>query len=125
MFAIPTDADKSRKQRLLPMAPEFAHLLEAIPDDERVTSRQAAIALAYSPHSGQLSVRRMSQKIGGMTKLPPSPSVSAVLSTSRRRLFGGLNSKMSSSLLQPRISIVLRSGYSQSQQTNVFWGAGY
>ncbi len=36
MFAIPTDADKSRKQRLLPMAPEFAHLLETIPDDERV-----------------------------------------------------------------------------------------
>ncbi len=35
MFAIPSDVDKSRKQRLLPMAPEFAHLLEAIPDDER------------------------------------------------------------------------------------------
>ncbi|MEO2015561.1 MAG: site-specific integrase [Fuerstiella sp.] len=36
MFAIPADADKSRKRRLLPMVPEFAHLLETIPDDERI-----------------------------------------------------------------------------------------
>ena len=35
MFAIPADADKSRKKNLLPMVPEFAHLLEAIPHDER------------------------------------------------------------------------------------------
>ena len=41
------------------------------------------------------------------------------------RAFGCLSSEMSSSLLQPRISPVLGSGYHQSQQTNVFSVAGY
>jgi integrase len=36
MFAIPADVDKSRKRRLLPMVPDFAHLLETMPDDERI-----------------------------------------------------------------------------------------
>ncbi|MEO2036091.1 MAG: site-specific integrase [Planctomycetaceae bacterium] len=35
MFNIPSDGDKSKKQRLLPIAPEFAEVLQAVPDEER------------------------------------------------------------------------------------------
>lgn len=35
MFGIPADFEKGNKDRLLPMAPEFADFLRAVPDDQR------------------------------------------------------------------------------------------
>lgn len=35
MYLIPADTDKSRMERLLPIAPEFVEMLEAVPEEER------------------------------------------------------------------------------------------
>jgi integrase len=70
MLRIPADLEKGHKDRILPMAPEFAHLLEEVPDAEKHGPIFKLMRIDGRP--GRPSVDRVSKiisKIGAAAKV--------------------------------------------------------
>ena len=67
MFRIPADAEKGNRDRLLPMAPEFAELLENTPEAERI-GLVFPLMRRRERYSGQVKLEHASATISDIGK---------------------------------------------------------